>query len=43
MENEPEEIKTKRKKREEDKDRCRSFILNTLSDHLYDLFQSIKS
>ena len=37
------EIKTQRKKWEEDELICRGHILNTLSDHLYDLYTSMKS
>ncbi|KAG6503437.1 hypothetical protein ZIOFF_035750 [Zingiber officinale] len=37
------EIKATRKKREEDEVRCRGYILNALTDRLYDLFRSIKS
>ncbi|XP_042466137.1 uncharacterized protein LOC122048665 [Zingiber officinale] len=37
------EIKATRKKREEDEVRCRGYILNALTDRLYDLFHSIKS
>ncbi|XP_071902727.1 uncharacterized protein [Coffea arabica] len=37
------EIKTSRKKHEEDEVRCRAFILNILSDRLYDMFHSLKS
>ena len=37
------EIKAQRKKREEDELICRGHILNTLSDHLYDLYTSMKS
>ena len=37
------EIKAQRKKQEEDKLICRGHILNTLSDHLYDLYTSMKS
>ena len=37
------EIKAQRKKWEEDKLICRGHILNTLSDHLYDLYTSMKS
>ena len=37
------EIKTQRKKREEEKLICRGHILNTLSDQLYDLYTSMKS
>ena len=36
-------IKTQRKKWEEDKLICSGHILNTLSDHLYDLYTSMKS
>ena len=36
------EIKEVRKKREEDEVRCRGFILNALSDRLYDLFSTLK-
>ena len=32
-----------RRKRQEDEVRCRGFILNSLSDRLYDLFRSIQS
>ena len=38
-----EQLKADRKKREEDELLCRGHILNNLSDHLYDLFTSIKS
>ncbi|XP_050909718.1 uncharacterized protein LOC127123551 [Lathyrus oleraceus] len=38
LENESEEVKKERKKREEDELLCRGNILNTLSDHLYDLY-----
>lgn len=37
------EIRVAHKKREEDDEQCRGHILNLLSDHLYDLFCSIKS
>ncbi|XP_075664674.1 uncharacterized protein LOC142634263 [Castanea sativa] len=37
------EIKAQRKKREEDELICRGYILNTLSDRLYDLYTSMKS
>ena len=37
------EIKAQRKKREEDELICRWHILNTLSNHLYDLYTSMKS
>ena len=37
------EIKAQRKKRKEDELICRGHILNTLSDHLYDLYTSMKS
>ena len=37
------EIKAQRKKWEEDGLICRGHILNTLSDHLYDLYTSMKS
>ena len=37
------EIKTQRKKWEEDELICRGHILNTLSDRLYDLYTLIKS
>ena len=37
------EIKAQRKKREEDELICRGYILNTLSDCLYDLYTSMKS
>ncbi|KAL0012494.1 hypothetical protein SO802_007602 [Lithocarpus litseifolius] len=37
------EIKAQRKKWEEDELICREHILNTLSDHLYDLYTSMKS
>lgn len=40
---ESDEVKANRKKREEDEVRCRGFILNALSDRLYDLFRSLKS
>ena len=36
-------IKAQRKKRKEDKLICSGHILNTLSDHLYDLYTSMKS
>ena len=36
------EIKASRKKRDEDEVRCKGFILNSLSDRLYDLFRPIK-
>ena len=36
-------IKAKRKKLEEDELICRGHILNSLLDHLYDLYTSIKS
>ncbi|XP_041025512.1 uncharacterized protein LOC121265917 [Juglans microcarpa x Juglans regia] len=38
-----ESITAERKKREEDELVCRGHILNTFSDHLYDLFTTIKS
>ena len=37
------EIKAQRKKQEEDELICRGHILNTLFDHLYDLYTSMKS
>ena len=37
------EIKAQRKKREGDELICRGHILNTLSNHLYDLYASMKS
>ncbi|KAG6508528.1 hypothetical protein ZIOFF_033902 [Zingiber officinale] len=37
------EIRATRKKWEEDEVRCRGYILNALTDRLYDLFRSIKS
>ena len=37
------EIKTHRKKQEEDELICRGHILNTLSDRFYDLYTSMKS
>ncbi|XP_019263214.1 PREDICTED: uncharacterized protein LOC109240977 [Nicotiana attenuata] len=37
------ETKAARKKREDDEVRCRGFILNSLSDRLYDLFRPHKS
>ena len=37
------EIKAQRKKWEEDELICRGYILNTLSDRLYDLYTSMKS
>ena len=37
------EIKAQRKKREEDELICRGHILNNLSNHLYDLYTSMKS
>ena len=37
------DIKAQRKKREEDELICRRHILNTLSNHLYDLYTSMKS
>ena len=40
---ETEDIKVSRKKRTEDEIRCRGYILNSLSDRLYDLFRSIQS
>ncbi|KAK2985163.1 hypothetical protein RJ640_011984 [Escallonia rubra] len=40
---EPEVVTASRKKREEDEVRCRGFILNSLSDRLYDLFWPMKS
>ena len=42
-EGENEEIKVSRKKRTEDEIRYRGYILNSLSDRLYDLFRSIQS
>ena len=36
------EIKVQRKKREEDELICKWHILNTRSDHLYDLYTSMK-
>ena len=38
-----ENVKKERTKRQEDELLCRGHILNTLSDHLYDLFTSIQS
>ncbi|EXC16430.1 hypothetical protein L484_004441 [Morus notabilis] len=38
-----EELKTARKKRGDDKIMCRGHILNTLSDRLYDLYNSMES
>ncbi|KAK3032225.1 hypothetical protein RJ639_036155 [Escallonia herrerae] len=40
--NDSDETKAARKKREDDKLVCRGYILNALSDHLYDLFTSSK-
>ncbi|OIT31168.1 hypothetical protein A4A49_63487, partial [Nicotiana attenuata] len=37
------EVKTTRKKREDDELMCRGHILNTLTDRLYDLYQNLKS
>ena len=37
------EVIAARKKHNEDEVRCRGFILNALSDRLYDLFHTIKS
>ena len=37
-----ERVQKERKKREEDELLCRGHILNTLSDHLYDLFTDVK-
>lgn len=37
-EDEPNEIKTQPKKRDEDGVRCKGLILNALFDRLYDLF-----
>ncbi|XP_024029726.1 uncharacterized protein LOC112094034 [Morus notabilis] len=37
------ELKATRKKREDDEVMCRGHILNTLSDRLYDLYNSMKS
>ena len=38
-----EETLATRKKRKEDEVRCRGYILNSLSDQLYDLFRTINS
>ena len=40
---ENEEIKVSRKKCTEDEIRCRGYILNSLSNRLYDMFRSIRS
>ena len=40
-EGETEDIKVSRKKRTEDEIRCRVYILNSLSNKLYELFRSI--
>ncbi|KAK3029198.1 hypothetical protein RJ639_039278 [Escallonia herrerae] len=40
---EPEAVTASRKKHEEDEVPCRGFILNLLSDRLYDLFRPMKS
>ena len=37
------EVIAARKKHNEDEVRCRGFILNAISDRLYDLFRTIKS
>ena len=37
------QVQGERKKHEEDEVVCRGYILNTLSDCLYDLFTSMKS
>ncbi|XP_024029982.1 uncharacterized protein LOC112094102 [Morus notabilis] len=42
-EDDSEELKTARKKRGDDEIMCRGDILNTLSDRLYDLYNSIES
>ena len=41
--NDFDQLKAERKKHEEDEVVCRGHILNTLSNHLYDLFTSMKS
>lgn len=38
-----EDVKKKRLKHEEDELMCRGHILNSLTDHLYDLYQNISS
>ena len=38
-----EALKAERKKRQEDEVMCRGHILNTLSDRLYDLYNSMES
>ena len=40
---ETEDVKKERTKRQEDEFLCRGHILDTLSDHLYDLFTSVQS
>ncbi|OIT27470.1 hypothetical protein A4A49_55589, partial [Nicotiana attenuata] len=37
------EVKATRKKREDDELLCRGYILNTVTDRLYDLYQNLKS
>ena len=42
-EDDSEDLKAARKKREDDEVMCRGHILNTLSDRLYDLYNSMES
>ena len=42
-EDDSDKVKAKRKKRKDDKIMCRGYILNTLSDRLYDLYNSVES
>ena len=42
-ESDTDEIKTFRQKRQDDEIRCRGFIMNSLSDRLYDLFHPLKT
>ena len=42
-ENDTDAIKAERKKRKDDEVMCRGYILNTLSDRLYYLYNSVES
>nr|XP_027075858.1 uncharacterized protein LOC113699697 [Coffea arabica] len=43
IDNDSEDLKKQKEKHEEDEVVCRGYILNTLSDSLYDLFATVKS